>query len=309
MVGSKTFISGAANVNIDLFFSGLPRLPEEGQELYSKGFSLQMGGGLPATLINLGRLGIPVRIQTGLGKDMFSRFARDAFESAGVTPFNLCPQTDAIPLNISVAMLTPGDRTFCSYSDGFPVTDTVLEQVYADSKGASICAMDLRFPEVYRQLHQEGTLLTLDTGWDDEMSIEKYRPMLELADFYTPNQKEALKITGTNTPEEAARVLSEFFQKVVVKLDASGCLIQENGVQQVIPVIPEYVHQDSTGAGDAFWGGFLYRLLHQGYPMEAQTAGMLADCLTFGNRVGAYCVGHLGAISGMPTMAQLETMQ
>ena len=63
MVGSKTFISGAANVNIDLFFSGLPRLPEEGQELYSKGFSLQMGGGLPATLINLGRLGIPVRIQ------------------------------------------------------------------------------------------------------------------------------------------------------------------------------------------------------------------------------------------------------
>ena len=201
MVGSKTFISGAANVNIDLFFSGLPRLPEEGQELYSKGFSLQMGGGLPATLINLGRLGIPVRIQTGLGKDMFSRFARDAFESAGVTPFNLCPQTDAIPLNISVAMLTPGDRTFCSYSDGFPVTDTVLEQVYADSKGASICAMDLRFPEVYRQLHQEGTLLTLDTGWDDEMSIEKYRPMLELADFYTPNQKEALKITGTNTPD------------------------------------------------------------------------------------------------------------
>lgn len=77
---------------------------------------------------------------------MFSRFARDAFESAGVTPFNLCPQTDAIPLNISVAMLTPGDRTFCSYSDGFPVTDTVLEQVYADSKGASICAMDPSIP-------------------------------------------------------------------------------------------------------------------------------------------------------------------
>ena len=79
MVGSKTFISGAANVNIDLFFSGLPRLPEEGQELLFQGIFLQMGGGLPATLINLGRLGIPVRIQTGLGKDMFSRFARDAF--------------------------------------------------------------------------------------------------------------------------------------------------------------------------------------------------------------------------------------
>ncbi len=77
--------------------------------------------------------------------------------------------------------------------------------------------------------------------------------MLELADFYTPNQKEALKITGTNTPEEAARVLSEFFQKVVVKLDASGCLIQENGVQQVIPVIPEYVHQTPPARAMPFW--------------------------------------------------------
>ena len=66
---------------------------------------------------------------------------------------------------------------------------------------------------------------------------------------------------------------------------------------------------DATGAGDAFWGGFLYRLLRQGYPMAAQSAEMLADCLAFGNRVGAYCVGHLGAISGMPTMAQLETMR
>lgn len=50
MVGSKTFISGAANVNIDLFFSGLPRLPEEGQELYSKGFSLQMAADCPPPL-------------------------------------------------------------------------------------------------------------------------------------------------------------------------------------------------------------------------------------------------------------------
>ena len=290
MVGSKTFISGAANVNIDLFFSGLPRLPEEGQELYSKGGTVYLDGIMTVT-----QNGVKQGSMSEDG-DMFSRFARDAFESAGVTPFNLCPQTDAIPLNISVAMLTPGDRTFCSYSDGFPVTDTVLEQVYADSKGASICAMDLRFPEVYRQLHQEGTLLTLDTGWDDEMSIEKYRPMLELADFYTPNQKEALKITGTNTPEEAARVLSEFFQKVVIKLDASGCLIQENGVQQVIPVIPEYVHQDSTGAGDAFLAGFLYGLYHD---------CSLAECVLYGNITGGKCVTAVGCLTAYCTEAEL----
>lgn len=296
MVGSKSFVSGAASVNIDLFFSGLPRLPEEGQELYAQGFSLQMGGGLPATLINLGRLGVPVRIQTGLGRDLFSQFAEQAFREAGVTPFNLCPDTTDIPLNISAAMLTPSDRTFVSYSDGFPITDQVLEQLYQASTGAAICAMDPRFPEVYQKLHQEGTLLTLDTGWDDELSIQKYRPLLELADFYTPNQKEAMKITDTDSPEEAARVLSDFFPKVVVKLDASGCLIQEHGTQSVIPVIPTYIHQDSTGAGDAFLSGFLYGLYHD---------RSLAECVLYGNITGGKCVTAVGCLTAYCTEAEL----
>ena len=296
MGGSERFVSGAGSVNVDLIFSGLPRVPAEGQELYARGFSLQMGGGIPATLINLGRLGVPVRIQTGLGRDLFSAFAEDAFREAHVAPCNLCPDTDGIPLNITTAMLTPGDRTFVSYTDSIPVTDEVRQRVYEDSRGAAICAMDLRFPEVYAQLKKEGTLLTLDTGWDDELSIEKYRPFLELADYYTPNQKEALKITGASTPEEAARVLSQFFDRVVVKLDSAGCLIQEKGVQSVIPVIPHYVHQDSTGAGDAFLAGFLYGLYH-GYPLD--------KCTLFGNITGGKCVTAVGCLTAFCTEAEL----
>jgi ribokinase len=290
------FVSGAANVNIDLIFSGLPRIPAEGQELYAGGFSLQMGGGIPATLINLSRLGVPVRIQTGLGNDRFSDFARDAFAQAGAEPCNLFEGTGGIPLNVSVAMLTPGDRTFVSYTDGFPVTDRTLEQVYRSSTGARLCAMDPRFAEVYRTLHREGTLLTLDTGWDDELSLEKYRPLLELADYYTPNLKEALKITGRKTPEEAARALSEFFDTVVIKLDAAGCLLWQDGAGQVIPSIPEYVHRDSTGAGDAFLAGFLYGLYHD---CSAQ------ECVLFGNITGGKCVTAVGCLTAWCTEQEL----
>ena len=56
-------------------------------------------------------------------------------------------------------------------------------------------------------------------------------------------------------------------------LDASGCLIQENGVQQVIPVIPEYVHQDSTGAGDAFFAGVTIGLTYGKTMAEACEIG------------------------------------
>lgn len=296
MAGSNGFVSGAGSVNVDLLFSGLPRLPEEGQELFAQGFSLQMGGGIAATLINLGRLGVPVRVQTGLGSDLFSRFAAESFRQAGVEPCNLCPGTNQIPLNISVAMLTPADRTFVSYSDGLPVNDETRQRIYEASRGAAICAMDPRFPEVYEALHREGTLLTLDTGWDDELSVEKYRPLLELADYYTPNQQEAMKLTGTATPQAAARALAEFFPRVVVKLDAQGCLLLEDGVFHTVPVIPEYVHQDSTGAGDAFLAGFLFGLYH---------GRSLAECVLCGNITGGKCVTAVGCLSAWCTEEEL----
>lgn len=297
MAGSNNaFVSGAGSVNVDLIFSGLPRIPEEGRELFAQGFSMQLGGGIPATLLNLGQLGVPVRIQTGLGEDLFSQFAREQFRSVGVEPFNLTPHTDEIPLNITAALLTPQDRTFVSYSDGLAVTDEMRQQLLDQSRGAKICAMDPRFPEVYEQLHREGTLLTLDTGWDDKLSIAHCRPLLELADYYIPNQQEAMKITGTASPEAAAHVLEDFFPQVVVKLDSAGCLICENGVQTVIPAIPEYVHRDSTGAGDAFLAGFLYGLYH---------SRPLAECVLFGNITGGKCVTAVGCLTALCTEEEL----
>ena len=48
------FCAGAGATNVDLLYKGFPRLPKLGEELYCDEFSLQLGGGLPATLINLG---------------------------------------------------------------------------------------------------------------------------------------------------------------------------------------------------------------------------------------------------------------
>lgn len=70
------FISGAGATNVDLLYQGFDRLAGVGEELYCKDFSLQLGGGLPATLINLGRLGIDTRIATELSTDIFQNLQR-----------------------------------------------------------------------------------------------------------------------------------------------------------------------------------------------------------------------------------------
>lgn len=291
------FIAGAGATNVDLLYQGFDRLAGVGEELYCKDFSLQLGGGLPATLINLGRLGISTKIATELGNDIFSNFAKEKFTQNGVNPTNLYSGND-IPLNITSAIILPKDRTFYTYGKGnIEPDEKALETFYQIAKGSKICMMQLGgFLPVYKKLKEEGTILVLDTGWDDEMSIEKYHNYLELADYYTPNRKEAMKITGTDTPENAAKALKQYFDKVVVKVDADGCIGIDGDEKFFVPSIEEFINIDSTGAGDAFLAGFMYGLFYD-YSLK--------DCIKFGNVTGGKAVTEVGALSGYVTEQEL----
>ncbi|MGN1442703.1 MAG: carbohydrate kinase family protein [Acutalibacteraceae bacterium] len=299
MGGHKDFVAGIGSTNIDLLYSGLERLPNEGEEIYCKDFSVALGGGVPATLINLSRLGISARIATELSDDIFSSFAVGQFERYGVSPINLY-KDKGIPLNVTIAMITPDDRTFVSHGNGNVVaTDQALKEAYKLCHGAKIVLMQTGgFLPVYKKLKEEGTILVFDSGWDDEMSLESYREYLTLADYFTPNQKEAMKITDTDTPEKAADVLAGYFEKVVVKLDKDGCLGMENGNTFVVPPVPDIECVDSTGAGDAFLSGFLYGLFYD---------KPFSDCILFGNITGGKCVTEVGCLTGYVTEKELLT--
>ena len=49
-----SFIAGTGKTNVDILYAGLKRLPQLGEELYSDGFKLCLGGGVPGTMVNLG---------------------------------------------------------------------------------------------------------------------------------------------------------------------------------------------------------------------------------------------------------------
>ena len=299
MAGNKNFVAGIGSTNVDLLYFGLEKLPNEGEEIYSKDFSLQLGGGVPATLINLARLGIPSKIATELGRDMFSLFATGEFEKAGVKPLNLYKGQD-MPLNVTSAMITPRDRTFISYGNGnVQATDKALDEAYKMCHGAKIVIMQCGgFLPVYKRLKEEGTILVFDCGWDENMSLEAYQKYLDIADYYTPNQKEALKITGTDTPEKAAKILSNYFDNVVVKLDKDGCLGMQSGNSFITPTAMNVECLDSTGAGDAFLAGFIYGLFYD---------RPFADCILFGNITGGKCVTEVGCLNAYVTENELLT--
>ena len=292
------FCAGAGSTNVDLLYKGFERLPKLGEELYCDEFSLQLGGGLPATLINLGRLGVSARIATELGQDMFSEFAKSKFRENGVEPVNLY-DGDKIPLNITSAIILPADRTFFTYGKGsIDPSESAKEAFYRMATGAKVVLMHPGgFLPVYRRLKAEGTKLVLDTGWDEELSFSKYGEYLELADYYTPNRKEAMQITGTTSPEAAAERLRVYFGNVVVKVDKDGCIGMDGGEMFFVPSIDEFQNVDSTGAGDAFLAGFVYGLMHD-CPLK--------QCIAYGNITGGKSVTAVGALSAYVTEPELQ---
>ena len=72
--------------------------------------------------------------------------------------------------------------------------------------------------------------------------------------------------------------------------------------------IPGFVSKavDTNGAGDSFWGGFLYCISKAGKRPEAFTMDELKEYVRFGNAVASLCVERKGAIPAMPELAQVE---
>ena len=67
---------------------------------------------------------------------------------------------------------------------------------------------------------------------------------------------------------------------------------------------------DATGAGDAFWGGFLSCLLHKGvYSTQQLTKSLLQEAMEYGNAAGWLCVQKKGAIESLPTLAEIERIR
>ncbi|MCD7796650.1 MAG: PfkB family carbohydrate kinase [Clostridiales bacterium] len=144
------------------------------------------------------------------------------------------------------------------------------------------------FIDVYKKLKENGTTLVLDTGWDDKLNFEKYSDYLTVADFYTPNRKETMKITGESTPEKAAYALEKYFDKVVVKVDTDGCIVIDDGELFFVKSVDKFKNTDLTRAGDAFLAGFIYGIFN---------GCSLKDCIEYGNITGGKAVTATGALS------------
>jgi sugar/nucleoside kinase (ribokinase family) len=279
-------VAGIGIANVDYIFTNISRIPNLGEEIYSEGFSKQLGGGPVATLITLSRLGVPVKLGTFIGEGPLSQYLTRELNQYNITYTNMLTTAESDPVTITCVCSTSTDRAFISYRPdkvAFQMDKKKLHQFYHGSRIAYV-SFDMR--EICQSVKEEGMVVVLDSAWDDKMCLEWFAELSPYVDYFIPNELEALKITGKKNVEEAIEVLSQYTQTPIIKMGNRGCLLKENNQTLLIPPI-DVKEVDPTGAGDMFATGFIYGLYH-GYNVE--------DCIRFGNIAGASAVMKVGCL-------------
>ena len=129
--------------------------------------------------------------------------------------------------------------------------------------------------------------------------------VLGLCDYLTPNETEAealigMAVDGVEAARTAAeRLLERGVGTVVMTLGARGALLHEPGRSELVPAVVAGPVVETTGAGDAFNGGFATALARGIEPVAA---------VRFGCAVAGISVTRPGTAPSMPTLAEVEAL-
>lgn len=273
-------------------------------------------GGAPANVaiavarneLSTGFLGI-------LGDDDFGRRLKETLEADQVTL--LCPKlTDqAITTLAFVTLYEGGERSFTFARK--PGADILLSMEDVKEEDILSCRMfhagSLSLSDepsrsaiqyAMKLAHQNQKLVSFDVNYRDMIwhDMEKCKKevdqILPYVDLLKISDEELYFVGGE---ENIETFMHQYDIRVLIQtLGADGAKYYFNGHKKVIPS-KKVTAVDATGAGDAFWGGFLSRLLmYEITDTSMITEEMVKTALFYGNTSGGLCVQKMGGIPAIP---------
>jgi sugar/nucleoside kinase (ribokinase family) len=290
----------AGDVYCDLVFTGLPRLPVLGEELFSADFDM-LAGGVFTTAVTLHRLGMSIGLFCHVGNDPFSRFTLEAMEEEGLDTA-LVQKFDRPMRTLTASMSFAEDRSFVSFADPRPLEPSPAETLAAcrfRHLHVSWLGQLWDQPGLVEVARKQGASISLDCQCCPEvMARPDVSGKLGLVDIFMPNMVEALQITGAEDPEAALRKLAGWTRSAIVKLGSAGVIACREGTRYELAAMPVDV-ADTTGAGDAFAGGVMFGML-SGMSFE--------DAIRAGTICGGLSASARGGATRVPRRAELEEL-
>lgn len=278
----------------DLIFAGLEDVPRPGAEFFATGLTVRPGGCYNMA-VALARLGLATEWACDFGTDLFSRAVRaqateDGIGGAGFTVL------DHELHRVSAAFTHGTERGFISFSAA-PVTPP--EPALLDRLQPEWLLQSFRFTPDWLGFLRHARALGIRIFGDCRhgaftLATPGVREFLSYCDVFSPNEAEALSLTGAPNLDAAIDRLADLTPVVVVKRGASGVRAHNRGERRDVSAPPAAV-VDTIGAGDAFNAGYLAGVLWR---------RDFADCLTLAVACGTLSTTGAGS-SAVPDAATL----
>lgn len=295
---------------------------ENGQRLFE-----QNPGGAPANvLVALQHFGAQTAFLGKVGTDMHGSFLRETLQKEGVNTDGLLADENFFTTLAFVALSSTGERHF-SFARK-PGADTQLrpeelrKDLIRDSKVFHVGSLSLTEEpvrsatlEALKTAKQAGCVLSYDPNyraglWDSpENAQRQMRSVLPYMDLVKISDEETKLLTGFAEPDQAAQALVEQYdiKVVVVTLGKNGAYVHTPEGSTLVATFPGEV-VDTTGAGDSFWGGFLFAFLRSRTAIDVVTLKQATAFARFGNAAATLCVRKRGGIPAMPGLAETEAL-
>jgi sugar/nucleoside kinase (ribokinase family) len=289
-------------IYIDHVFAGLNAWPHPGEEVFTKQYLRELGGGAAITACGLGLLGRRSAVFGVVGQ-VESEWIKQRLAEFGIqsTGLEVVDGSSGVTVSVSVG----NERSFYSYAGSnqrlcdLLASPKLAEQLQQSAHVHFAVPLERSIARILLPaLKAAGCTISLDAGWQPNwyLNPDNLQTCREI-DYFLPNRKEAEYLTGHKHPEQVLLGLERLgFTHVVVKLGPEGAAIRTDGRMMQIPS-PRVSVVDTTGAGDAFDAGLIDALLDHAEPIEILRRA--AAC-------GAYSTQAAGGLRGLATRKDLE---
>lgn len=289
----------------DLAFKA-DRLPVIGETLLGRGFAIGPGGKGSNQVVAAARAGASAAMITRIGRDTFGDLARKTWEQAGVSTAQVLVDEQA-PTGAAFVFVSSktGDNAIIVESGA--AANLAVADVHAAQSLIENAKVFVTQFEQPIETAIEGLRIARARGVTTVLNPAPALPVDDAiyahCDFVTPNETEAATLTGIDTSTDegalkaAASLIARGARNVVVTLGAKGALLHGAAGTHFVPAFAVANVVDTTGAGDAFNGGFATALAEGRPPVEA---------VRFAAAVAGLSVQKPGTAPAMPTRVEIE---
>jgi 2-dehydro-3-deoxygluconokinase len=274
-------------------------------------FHASIGGAESNCAIGLARLGHSVCWISRLGRDPFGDRVIKTIRGEGVDVSRI-ERCNSAPTGLMFKEPGPGNTSRVFYYRRNSAAATLSAEPFDSLKAKYLFVTGITpalsdsnrelTMKLVDQFRASGTKIAFDPNmryklWSADQARPVFRDLAKKSDLLIPSLTEAEILTGHNKPEA---MLDELLKmgpsQVVIKAGEQGAWYADKRDRGFCPCFPA-IEIDPVGAGDAFCAGLLSGLL--------ETAS-LAEAVSRGAALGAFCVSAFGDYAGLPDRPQLE---